>query len=100
MLGLGGQRLLDHYLHLNQDMIQLLLSCFAHLLISKDPDRHQNGLFWRFRGFGFAVLSVLNEIYMFKPTFHQMVSANTCPALTVLDHFIRLCVYPGLNKLN
>ena len=35
----GGERLspklLDHYLHLTLDMLQLLLWCFAHLLIQK-----------------------------------------------------------------
>ena len=51
MLSLGGERLppspfkkkvLDHYLHHDLGMLQLLLCFFAHVLILEYPDHHQN----------------------------------------------------------
>ena len=50
MLSLGGERLpplkkkkvLDHYLHHDLGMPPLLWCFFAHLLILKYPDHHQN----------------------------------------------------------
>ena len=50
MLSLGGERLtpkvLDHYLHCNLVMLQLLWCIFAHLLILDNLDHHQNLMFF------------------------------------------------------
>ena len=36
------KKVLDHYLHDDLGMLPLLRCFFAHLLISQDPDHHQN----------------------------------------------------------